>query len=665
MHRKPTVEELCKKYKNEDAHSRHVADMALALWDAVRKAFGLPETLRPLLRATALLHDIGYDRNPDDHHAVSARLILRHGAATLTDEQAKVVAAAVLLHKRDFETALADPLFSNDAAMTSAKMLGAILRIADGLDYGHCQNSTINAVRLLPDRLICVVSSPGYGGNLAKAAVNADLWRRVTGRDFIIEEYPRAGRSPRFAGILLPADSMADAVRKLLLLHYRLLAEQRNWILEGKNDAPLHEARLAIRRYRAVLKTFSPFIGGTTPRAIENSLAALCRKLSPFRDEDVWRSFLTRRKKSPEFQKDRTFGRFYALQSHVRKDRRQALAGILDGDAYRSLMREMARFPRTRLTSRMAEAPPLVPFATRKLAADYWDLAALRLVGKDCDPAKIHSLRKRCRAARYRAEFFAPLLGKPAGFFAALFRKLSDALGALHDADCAVARLKHEPSEAAQRLAPVLEAVKKRQRAAFRRSFDALFTDHALDAVKALWNAGTGAIPIICLARHASAADGGLDRLRPLTDKGIAEAKTLGKALAIMHCRPGIIASSPFLRALSTAGHLSEELSFSEEVEETAALSPDAALSETLRFLSEAGTAARLCVGHAPHLDNLARILLCGDAAKKITLAKASVCCIAFPGGKIGRGSGELVWYFRQKKLRRMVDRYQMLEISK
>ena len=658
MHRKPTIEELCKKYKNEDAHSRHVADMALALWDAAHKALDLPEALRPLLSAAALLHDIGYDRNPDDHQALSARLILGRGAATLTDEQAKIVAAAALLHNQNFETALADPLFSDDAAMTSAKILGAILRIADGLDYSHCQNAKIRAVRLLPDRLICVVSSPGYGGNLVKADANADLWRRLTGRDFTFEECPAAGRSPRFAGILSPADSMADAVRKLLLLHYRLLAEQRERIMEGENDKPLHEVRLAIRRYREVLKTFSPFMRGTAPRAIENGLAALCRKLGPFRDEDVWRSFLTRRKQSPEFQKDRAFGRFYAVQSHVRADRRQALAGILDGNAYRSLVREMARFPRTRLAPCMAEAPPLGQFAARKLAADYWNIAALRQVGKDCDPDKLHLLRKRCRAARYRAEFFVPLLGKPADFFAALFRELSDALGELHDADCAVARLQHEPREAALRLAPAIDAVKKRQRAVFRRSFAALFTDKTPDAVRALWTAGTRAIPIICLARHASAANGGPDRLRPLTDKGIAEARTLGKALAIMRCRPGIIASSPLIRALSTAGYLRGEISSGKEIEETAALLPDAALGEILRFLSEAGTAACLCVGHLPHLDTLARVLLPAGSAGKLTLAKASVCCIAFPGGKIGKGRGEFVWYFTQKKLQRLVDRY-------
>ena len=202
MPRKPSIAELCKKYRNEDAHSRHVAGMALALWDVAHSVLGLPEKLRPLLNAAALLHDIGYDRNPDDHQAESARLILRHGAATLTDEQAKVVAGAVLLHKRDFEASCADPLFGDPETAASAKVIGAILRIADGLDCCHCQNAKIHTVHAAPDRLVCVVSSQGYGGNLAKAAANADLWRRVTGTDFTIEEHAIAGGGARFAGIL-------------------------------------------------------------------------------------------------------------------------------------------------------------------------------------------------------------------------------------------------------------------------------------------------------------------------------------------------------------------------------------------------------------------------------------------------------------------------------
>ncbi len=658
MPRKPAIAELCKKYRNEDAHSRHVADMALALWDAAHSELGFPEMLRPLCNAAALLHDIGYDRNPDDHQAESARLILRHGAATLTDKQAKIVAGAVLLHKRDFEASCADPLFEDPETAVSAKVIGAILRIADGLDCCHCQNAKIHAVHAAPDRLVCVVSSPGYGGNLTKAAANADLWRRVTGADFTIEEYAMAGGSARFAGILVPSDAMVDVVRKLLLLHYRLFASQREGILEGHSVEPLHEARLAIRRYRAVLKTFSPFVKGRTPRTLDTGLAALCRKLSPFRDEDVWRSFLTMQRQSPAFQKDPSFGRFCASQLQPRDAGGGTLASILSDDAYLTLMREMARFPRTRLAPLMASLPSPLPFAARRLAADYWNIAALPEVTKESSPEKIHALRKRCRAARYRAEFFQPLLGEPAGFFVALFKELSDALGELHDADVAVARLEHDPSKAAQRLVPVLDAVKKRQRAIFRRSFETLFSAVAPEVLQTLWSTGTDAIPILCLARHATAANAERDHPRPLTNKGINEAKILGKALAIMHCRPVVVATSPLVRALFTAELLGNELSFGKKTVETEVLLPGAVPEDTLSVLSKSCTGTTLCVGHLPHLDKLVRFLLLDGIAKKISLAKASVCCIAFPEGKIEKGGGEMVWYFPQKKLQRLIDRF-------
>jgi exopolyphosphatase/guanosine-5'-triphosphate,3'-diphosphate pyrophosphatase len=659
MPRTPTIEELCRKYRNEDAHSRHVAAMALAIWDAAGKALDLPQELRPLLEAAALLHDIGYDGDPDDHHAAGARLIRRHGVAGLRGDQVGVVAATVLLHRKDFEAAYADPLFGRDAASASATAIGAILRIADGLDYCHCQNARILSIRVEQDRLVCVVSSPGYNGNLGRATEKADLWRRAFGRDFVIEEHPGQGRRERFAGIVLPQDTMAGAMRKLLLLHYRLFTGQREGILEGQSDEPLHEARLAIRRYRAVVKTCARYGGGGDLRELDGRLGSLCRKLSRSRDLDVWQSFLEKQKRSPAFEKDRAFGRFCEAQAGARLADHAKLAAILDGEEYRSLVREMARLPRTRLAGGTAGAP-LVPFAARKIAAECLTIAARAEIGKDDDPEKVHLLRKRCRAARYRAEFFEPLeggaKGKAMSFFVALFKALSDALGELHDADCAGARVRQASPDSVQRLMPVLEAVKKRQFAAYRRACKALYSGEGYRAAGKLWREGSEGIPILYLVRHATAADGGPDRERPLTRKGVAEATTLGRALALLGCRPGLVASSPLVRALSTARLLRDKLSLDKETTITASLEGDAAPAAAARFLSESGATSLLCVGHLPHLGNLVRYL-CRGSGKEAAMAKASVCCIAFPEGKIAGGAGVAVWYFPQMKLRRLLDR--------
>jgi exopolyphosphatase/guanosine-5'-triphosphate,3'-diphosphate pyrophosphatase len=652
---KPSIEELCRKYRNEDAHSHHVAALACTLWDAVAVPFDLPGELRPLLNAAALLHDLGYDRRPDDHQAESARLIARSGIATFTDDRVKIVAAAVLLHRKDLKATFSDPVFGRAASSVPAKTIGAVLRIADGLDCSHCQNAAIRSVRVEAGRVVCEVASPGFSGNIAKAAGKADLWRRVFKRAIVLEEFRPSFTLERFAGILLPGDTIPDAARKLLLLHCRLFTAERAGMLEGVSEEPLHEARLAVRRYRAVIGVFRPYIDAPGLYALDVRLRALCRALSPLRDLDVWQSFLA--KQSAAFETDRAFARYAASQERLRRAGIKKLAGIIEGGPIRSLVRAMARIPRTRIVPAMAGA--LCPFAARKLASDYWAIVAGREITKDSDPEKIHAFRKQCRAARYRAEFFGPLpigaAGSGPAFFAALFKELSDALGEMHDVDCSTARLGQ--AAWAQQLIPPLEAEKKRQRAALRRAVGVLRSGKTAEAAQVLWREGTGSVPLVYLARHATAADTLPDPERQLTKGGVAEATVLGKALAIMDCRPAIVAASALMRALATADRLRKELGFRAQAIVTETLLPGAAPGETIRFMAESGAASILCVGHQPHLDALAAALLHAGAAKKIALEKASVCCIAFPGGKIAAGLGEPVWYFPQKKLKRLIER--------
>ena len=54
------------------------------------------------------------------------------------------------------------------------------------------------------------------------------------------------------------------------------------------------------------------------------------------------------------------------------------------------------------------------------------------------------------------------------------------------------------------------------------------------------------------LVRHAEAADGEPDELRPLTAEGRAAARALGRKLADDGVRPDAVLTSPLLRARET-----------------------------------------------------------------------------------------------------------------
>ena len=102
------------------------------------------------------------------------------------------------------------------------------------------------------------------------------------------------------------------------------------------------------------------------------------------------------------------------------------------------------------------------------------------------------------------------------------------------------------------------------------------------------------------LVRHAEAAPGEPDELRPLTDAGKATARTLGEHLAA-HA-PGTVICSPLLRARETADAIARAAGIDADVDER--LAPGATL-ETLREAAEGRDAPIVAVGHQPDCSEI------------------------------------------------------------
>jgi phosphohistidine phosphatase len=108
------------------------------------------------------------------------------------------------------------------------------------------------------------------------------------------------------------------------------------------------------------------------------------------------------------------------------------------------------------------------------------------------------------------------------------------------------------------------------------------------------------------LVRHAEAAAGEPDELRPLTQAGRETAKALGKQLAANGVRPDAILSSPLLRARQTAEELGKALGVAPEPDER--LAPGAS-PEDIRASSSGRGEIVIVVGHQPD---------CGRAVAKL-----------------------------------------------
>jgi phosphohistidine phosphatase SixA len=105
------------------------------------------------------------------------------------------------------------------------------------------------------------------------------------------------------------------------------------------------------------------------------------------------------------------------------------------------------------------------------------------------------------------------------------------------------------------------------------------------------------------LVRHAEAAQGEPDDLRPLTAAGRQSARLLGERLAAEPVRVDAVLCSPLLRARETAAALGRALDCEPEPDER--LAPGASAADVRDAAANRGGAV-VVVGHQPDCSNIA-----------------------------------------------------------
>jgi phosphohistidine phosphatase len=105
------------------------------------------------------------------------------------------------------------------------------------------------------------------------------------------------------------------------------------------------------------------------------------------------------------------------------------------------------------------------------------------------------------------------------------------------------------------------------------------------------------------LVRHAEAAPGDPDDLRPLTASGREAARALGTRLADQGARPEAVLTSPLLRARETAAELCRALGAEPETDER--LAPGAT-AEAVRLAVAGRGEEVVVVGHQPDCSRIA-----------------------------------------------------------
>jgi exopolyphosphatase/guanosine-5'-triphosphate,3'-diphosphate pyrophosphatase len=154
-----SAQAIGEKYQYDAPHGRHVAEMAVRLFDALKAAHRLPPRCRILLRVAGVLHEIGGFVSSRAHHKHSYYLIANSGIFGLRNDEVELVAQVARYHRRSGPRASHREYVAlpREQRVVVAK-LAALLRVADALDRGHEQRIKDFAVEAHSDRCVLTVS---------------------------------------------------------------------------------------------------------------------------------------------------------------------------------------------------------------------------------------------------------------------------------------------------------------------------------------------------------------------------------------------------------------------------------------------------------------------------------------------------------------------------
>jgi exopolyphosphatase/guanosine-5'-triphosphate,3'-diphosphate pyrophosphatase len=136
--RRAAVANLARRCNSDEAHTAHVARLALRLFDETQSLHELGPEDREMLEFASMLHDIGQHVSRSGHHRHAAYLV--ENAQLRGFEPSEVAFLATLVrHHRRGDPKPSEPRFAALSAddRVRVRKLAALLRVADGLDRGR------------------------------------------------------------------------------------------------------------------------------------------------------------------------------------------------------------------------------------------------------------------------------------------------------------------------------------------------------------------------------------------------------------------------------------------------------------------------------------------------------------------------------------------------
>jgi exopolyphosphatase/guanosine-5'-triphosphate,3'-diphosphate pyrophosphatase len=139
--RRASVLNMAAQYRVDLPHTRHVASLALGMFDELA-ALGLHDgdpRERELLWAASMLHDIGMSIDYDDHHKHSRYLILNGGLPGFAPVETAIIAQAARYHRKGMPSPGPMAALFGDGDVERLNRCAALLRLAEDLERSRDQ----------------------------------------------------------------------------------------------------------------------------------------------------------------------------------------------------------------------------------------------------------------------------------------------------------------------------------------------------------------------------------------------------------------------------------------------------------------------------------------------------------------------------------------------
>jgi CHAD domain-containing protein len=168
----------------DEAHSLHVAELSLQLFDGLRSLHRLGEAEREMLEYAGILHDIGWKEGRKGHHKNSLEMIMGEDRLPFDERERAIIANVARYHRG---------VLPNDdhKAYRSLKAidrkvidrLASLIRVADALDVSHSSVVRSTECTVNKERVTVRLETIGYPDReLEKAREKKDLFEKTFNR---------------------------------------------------------------------------------------------------------------------------------------------------------------------------------------------------------------------------------------------------------------------------------------------------------------------------------------------------------------------------------------------------------------------------------------------------------------------------------------------------